>query len=307
MVEIEQLGEYTGHRGSIFAMVIDEDERYAYTSGDDGMVVRWDLHSKTDLGEGIMQTGSSIYTIALIPGRDLLAVGASDGTLSLIDLKARAVVATYRKTEGSIYGLFYDEVQDCLWGLHAHGALSAHRLPDLEEGYYHRIAQGNLRSLTPMLDQPYFFIGSSDEHIYVFDPRTKKLRSRWKAHEHSVFCLAVHPDAKYLISGGRDAFLRVWDLQASEFRNSHQIPAHNYTVNDLAFSPQRDYFITASRDKTLKLWDAYHFELLKVVDFARNEGHKHSVNRVIWLSKDNSVLSCSDDRRVLRWRISVEK
>ncbi len=307
MIHVEQTGAYTGHRGSIFAMVVDPDERYAYSSGDDGVVARWDLRGVPDLGDGLLQVGHAIYALALMPEHGLLAAGGSEGSLYFLDLARREVLHTYRKTEGAIYGLHYEAERQLLWILHAQGALSVVKVPSFEERGYARIAQENLRSIALSLDGTHYFLGSSDQHIYVFDRKKAEVVHRWQAHDSSVFALQLHPGGKFLISGGRDAYLNVWDLQQAGYPAAHRLPAHRFTVNDLALSPEQDYFISASRDKTLKLWSAYQLELLKVIDWQRYEGHKHSVNRVIWLSEDNSVLSCSDDRRILRWRIKVER
>lgn len=307
MVKVEQIGEYTGHRGSIFAMVVDADEHLAYSSGDDGVVARWNLRGTPDLGEAVMKAGNAIYALALAEDLSYLAAGGSDGTVFIVDLKSNDIVHTYRKTEGSVYGLYYEPHSQLLWILHAMGAFSVLHLGTFEERGYQRIAENHLRSFEVDPETGYFFIGSSDHHIYCFDRQAAKIIRKWKAHDNSVFALKLHPAGKYLLSGGRDAYLNVWDLQHPELEAAQRIPAHNFTLNDIALSPNGDYLITASRDKTLKLWDAYQFDLLKVIDFTRHEGHKHSVNRVIWLNRDNSVVSCSDDRRILRWKITVEK
>ena len=305
-VEITKIGEYTGHKGSIFALVADAAGRYAYTSGDDGVVARWDLQGPEDLGSGVIQTDSAVYALTLAPVHNYLIAGGSNGTVYLIDLAKQAVVHTHRKTEGAIYGLAYEAERDLLWMLHAQGALSVLRLSDFSERGYARIAQNHLRSIEAMPNGTHWLIGSSDHHIYYFNRQSGQVEHYWPAHENSVFALRMHQAGHYLLSGGRDALLKVWD-QRQQFQLVRSIPAHNFTVNDIAIHPGGDYFVTASRDKTLKIWDAYQFELLKVVDFARNEAHIHRVNRLVWKSQDNSLLSCSDDRRLLRWRITVSK
>ena len=304
MVQVEQIAAYTGHKGSVFSLITDEEERYAYSSGDDGVIARWDLNGTPDLGDAVLQASGSIYAMEQIPDLGWPAAGASDGTVYFVDLHSKKVAHSYKKIEGSIFGLHYEPWSQLLWVLHAKGVLSAIHVSTFKEEYFQRIAEDHLRSIA-VVEQD-FWIGSSDQHIYVFDREKMKPKKRWLAHENSVFSLAYHKSGKFLLSGGRDAHLKMWDLQQEGIPEVQSIPAHNFTVNDMAFSPQGDYVMTASRDKTLKLWDAYQLDLLKVVDLARHEGHKHSVNRVLWLKRDNSIISCSDDRRILRWRIKVQ-
>jgi WD40 repeat protein len=179
-------------------------------------------------------------------------------------------------------------------------------MADFSERGYARIGQDHLRSLASTSNGAHWLIGSSDHHIYAFNRQTGQVDQQWLAHDNSVFALQLHQAGHYLLSGGRDAYLNVWDQQ-QQFKLIKRIPAHNFTINDIAMHPSGDFFVTASRDKTIKVWDAYQFELLKVIDHARYDGHIHSVNRLLWLSQDNSLLSCSDDRRLLRWRITVAK
>ncbi|MEL6853096.1 MAG: WD40 repeat domain-containing protein, partial [Bacteroidota bacterium] len=138
------------------------------------------------------------------------------------------------------------------------------------------------------------------------DAASGEIQRKWLAHDPSVFCLAMHQDGRYLLSGGRDAQIKVWDIK-QDFRESKRIAAHMYTVNDLAIFQGGDFFASASRDKTIKLWDAYAFDLQKVIDHERNESHTHSVNRIKCLITDNSLISCSDDRMLMRWKVEVQE
>jgi WD40 repeat protein len=116
-----------------------------------------------------------------------------------------------------------------------------------------------------------------------------------------VFSLAFSPDEQYLVSGGRDAMLRVWDVN-DQFTQLSVQPAHMYTINDLAFSPDGRFLITASRDRTIKCWDAQTFELLKVVDTLRYGSHPRSVNCLYWA--DQLLVSGGDDRQAMIWEIN---
>lgn len=153
-------------------------------------------------------------------------------------------------------------------------------------------------------------VGASDNSIYLLDVETFELRHTLKdAHTNSVFTVAYSPDERHLLSGGRDAMLKVWELgnPQSPIPNLSPLtpdyPAHLFTVNHIVFSPDGQLFATASRDKTLKIWNAHTFELLKVVDTMRYGGHINSANRLLWLP--DCLVSCSDDRSVMLWRVEA--
>lgn len=301
---IEQLQAYTGHKGSVFALATDAAERWLYSAGDDGVVAAWDLHAAQDSGQGILQTSRGIYALACLDDLGLLAAGGSDGTLYLVDLAQRVVRHQYRKTPTAIYGLHYEPERQLLWVLHGQGGLSVLSMPDGEEKGYLRPSAAHLRCLVPDPDGRHWLIGASDHHILRLDRLSGEVVHRWEAHTNSVFALALHPRRGHLLSGGRDAYLRVWEA-TPPYTALEALPAHNFTLNAIAFAPDGGRFATASRDKTLKVWDSDTYQLLKVIDAPRHTGHTHSVNKIIWLTGDNSLISCSDDRRILRWRIET--
>ncbi len=303
-INVHQLHAFEGHTGSVFSLAVDEDRQVAYTSGDDGIVAEWQLVNPTSDAHALMRTQSANYAMLHIASLSLLVIGGSDGTVYIFDLHSKKLVHSFRKFTHAIYNFYYESNRKNLWILMAKGGLSVYSLVNFEEKGYLQIASDHLRSVVPYENGLY--IGCSDHHIRYVNLETGAVELDWKAHQNSVFSLAIHHAGKYLVSGGRDAHINVWDLQ-DDHKLIKSLPAHYFTINDLAFSPQGDYFVTASRDKTIKLWDAYSFDLLKVVDLARHHGHRNSVNRIWWLKQDNSVLSCSDDRRLLHWKFEIEQ
>lgn len=305
-VSVEKITEYIGHNGSVFTHVVDAAEHYFYSADDHGVVAKWDLQKPESDGEGVIQVPHAIYSLLLVDELQLLIAGGSEGTIYFVDLKSREIVHQYRKRAHAIYKLWLAPDGKTVWALQAKGALSVIQLPDFEQVGYLPLSQENLRCITAGPQSGQVLIGASDGLIRVLDIKKGEVVHSWKAHDPSVFCLLMHPDNKMMLSGGRDAHLNIWDLK-NNFAEVERIPAHNFTVNDLVLSPDHRYLLSASRDKTIKLWDADHFHLLKVINLHRNQGHKHSVNKLTWLTADNSVLSSSDDRRTIRWKIKVER
>jgi len=122
------------------------------------------------------------------------------------------------------------------------------------------------------------------------------------AHENSVFTVRYASNHEQLVSGGRDAQLKVWSLTPKMPCISQQ-SAHWFTINSIAFHPRLPLFATASRDKTIKIWDAESFQLLKVLEGVRDQGHFNSVNKLYWNPSNSQLISCSDDRTILIWEM----
>ena len=120
--------------------------------------------------------------------------------------------------------------------------------------------------------------------------------------DNSVFAVEYSADGKFLWSGGRDAHLKVWDVEQMMVPIFSE-PAHWFTINAIVFSPDGKYVATGSRDKTIKIWDVENLKLLKVIDATRNEGHVNSVNTLLWAKYNNWLISGSDDRSLIVWEI----
>ncbi|MFK7925979.1 MAG: WD40 repeat domain-containing protein [Bacteroidia bacterium] len=304
-VSVRKVREYTGHKGSIYAMAIDAAERYLYTSGDDGLVVRWDLQQTEDSGDGILRIGTAIFSLEVIEKFNLLVVGASDGTVYFVDLKGGGIKHTYRKTELRVFDLWYDPEFDYVWLLQGNGWMGVIDLATFKEVGYQQIGTENLRKIIAAPIAGCVLISSTDGYIHLLEKKSGKVMQKWQAHEKWIFAMHLIPDTDYLLSGGYDAHLNLWEWKG-KYLPVQKVAAHNFTINDIALSPTHEMIVTASRDKTIKLWSADNLQLLKVVDAARHEGHKHSVNKIKWLKSDNSVISGSDDKRIIRWQFSID-
>ncbi|KAL9244243.1 hypothetical protein vseg_018040 [Gypsophila vaccaria] len=65
------------------------------------------------------------------------------------------------------------------------------------------------------------------------------------------------PLNKFIISGGEDAILRLWDpVTGQEIMSTRDNEnAHKGSISSLCLSPDGSHFLTGSLDKTAKLWD----------------------------------------------------
>ncbi len=300
---VEKICEYTGHTGSIYALALTETETTAFSSGDDGIVAAWDLGQHGGDARALLRVDKAVYALAAMGELNSLAVGMSDGNLHWLSLADKQAPRSLRKIAEPVYGLFFEPGRNYLWVLYGKGFLWILHMPDGKEVGFVRLSEDHLRGFLPWYEQNKLFIAASDRHILALTLDTGETEARWLAHDNSVFALARHPLGRYLLSGGRDAHLNVWDARPP-YSRLESIPAHNFTVNDIAFSPDGALFATASRDKTIKIWDAERVQLLKVIDMFRHQGHRHSVNRLHWLG-DGSLLSASDDRRLIRWKLTA--
>jgi WD40 repeat protein len=295
---IERKAIFIGHLSSVYALAVGKLQNQFFSAGGDGWLVEWDLN-QPELGHLIAKTDVNIFSIAYDEKREWSMAGDMYGGLHWINLKSRKNFKSSQFHQKGIFGI--KQLNDnILLTLGGEGSLG---IWDIEKNSLTaaiEISPNSLRAVAFHSTKPELAIASSDKNIYIIDSvEFKVIKKIENAHLQSVFSIEYSPDGKFLLSGGRDAFLRIWDIDQN-YLGLPTDPAHLFTINSIALHPELPVFATASRDKTIKIWSLENFSLLKVIDNIRYGAHNKSVNHIKWLDA-STLLSCSDDRTIVHW------
>ncbi|MCB0570290.1 MAG: WD40 repeat domain-containing protein [Phaeodactylibacter sp.] len=300
MIKARKAARMAGHEAAVYALCAAETPRFVLSGAGDGWIARWDLENP-ETGRLIAKVGSQAFSLLYLPGQHTVVAGNMNGGVHWIplnDTKEGKNIAHHKKGAYAII-----EVEGHVFTAGGEGAITRWA-PDKGQSLesFH-LSNQSLRCLAYCPQRREIAAGASDNAIYLIDADTLALRHRLPgAHDNSVFALHYTPSGDKLLSGGRDARLKAWSLGA-EPRLLHSQPAHWYTINSIAFHPRGPWFATASRDRTVKLWDADTFNLLKVLDATRDGGHINSVNKLLWSSHNDMLISASDDRTLIAWEV----
>ncbi len=301
---IEKIHTCTGHRSAIYALAPGKDEWHFLSAGGDGWVTEWSLDDP-ETGRLAASVETQIFSLGSLPDGRIVA-GDMNGGIRWIDRENPDKTLNIQHHQKGTFDIL--AAGAWVFTVGGDGILTRWNMERGRSMESFQLSNQALRAISFSEKRKELAVGASDNSIYLLDVETFELRHTLKdAHTNSVFAVAYSPDGHHLLSGGRDAMLKVWDLESQQFLTPHlstltpDYPAHLFTVNHIVFSPDAQLFATASRDKTLKIWDAHTFELLKVVDTMRYGGHINSVNRLLWLP--DCLVSCSDDRSVMLWRV----
>lgn len=295
---IQQVTRLTGHKASVFALEPGPQPHTFLSGAGDGWVVEWDLRDP-ELGRLIAKVETQIFSMKLLSDKKRIVVGNMNGGVHWVNLEDPDQTRNIAHHQKGVFAI--EEIRDVVLTLGGKGLLTrwnAHTGVSQESIHLSREA---LRCLAFCPEKNELAIGSSDHAIYLLDASSLEVKYRInQAHDNSVFSLAYSQDGQYLYSGGRDALLKVWDLDNGKASINSQ-PAHWFTINAIAHHPAKPLFATASRDKTIKIWDAQDFRLLKVLETVRDRGHLNSVNDLHWAMEGQYLLSTGDDRSIIVW------
>lgn len=301
-LHIEKIDTFAGHRDAIYALEAAPEPGQFFSSGSDGLVIRWDL-ARPDLGELVARIPASVYALKMDDQTGLLWVGQNFNGIHRIDPQSKIEQDSIQLTASPIFDI-------CLFENLALVAQGDGTVTVLDRELFQvrkhlKASNASARSIDVNPFSQEFAVGYSDNTIKIFDLNTLSLKFIIAAHTQSVFTVRYSPDGRWLHSGGRDAHLKTWAV-ADPYRLHQDVVAHLFAINHLTYSPNHHKMITASMDKTLKIWDAASLRLLKVLDWARFAGHRTSINRALWLPVEAGLISASDDRLLSVWKVTEQ-
>lgn len=298
-IQVNRLQSLGGHKDAVYAVIMGGQKGDFFSAGGDGMVVKWNMDSPTE-GELIARLPNSVYSIHYLRDSDLLVAGQNFEGIHLLDYAKKKELASLKIGPAHIFDI--QSHNDNLLVAGGDGTLTVVNLNDWSISRSLKHSEKSARSIALNHKMNEMAIGYSDCSIRVICLDDYSLKKEWGAHSNSVFTVKYTPDGRYLLSGSRDAHLKVWDVSRN-YQQVHDIVAHLYTINHIEFSPDNKHFVTCSMDKSIKVWDYEEFRLLKVIDKARHAGHRTSVNKLAWTSFSNQLVSASDDRTLSIWEI----
>ena len=299
---VTKIATLAGHRDAVYALT-GGSASVVYSGSADGMVVGWDAAKPAHDGELLARVENSVYALRHLPELGLLVLGHNFQGIQVLDLASRQLAHATALPPVAIFEIVYSASRQRLYVGLGDGTLAVLTVPDFRLEKLLRLADKSLRCLALHEGRAELAVGSSDTLTRILDLDSLETKFTLAESTNSVFSVAYSPDGAQLLTAGRDAQIRTWDVAAG-YALAGAVPAHMYTIHHLAFSPDGRYLASCSLDKSIKLWDAATLTLLRVLDRARAAGHGTSVNRLIWPGNENRLVSCSDDRSLAVWQLS---
>jgi WD40 repeat protein len=302
-MKVSKIDTFSGHRDCVYTLERATEPHQFFSAGGDGLVIRWDL-TMPDVGELFAQVPASIYALCFDESRNQLWVAQNFEGIHLIDVETKQEIKSIKITASSIFDIKIHE-NNALIGL-SDGTIVVMDVEAFVVKKHIKASDKSVRNIAVNSLLGEFAVAYSDFSVKIFDLQDFSLKLVVSHHTNSVFTLHYSPDFQYLISAGRDAHLKILEVN-NQYNLYQDIAAHLFAINDIKFSPDGKLFATCSMDKSIKIWDAEQFKLLKVIDKARHAGHGTSINKLYWSNFNDLLISASDDKRISVWEIISEQ
>ena len=301
-ISISKVKHLTGHTSGIFCLGEGMEPNSVMSGSGDGIVAQWEINGM-DTAKGLARIPGSIFSLYYHKKLQLLFTGSLDGTVHITDLIKKEEVHKFIPDGSAVYDITIINDNNLVIACGS-GKVFIYDVEHKLIAETIAVSEKSIRSIavTPFHNDIIF--SSSDHDLYVYDKNDLTLKNTLSGHQNSVFCAAFSKTGDFLISGSRDAQLKIWDSN-NNYTLIKTLAAHMFTINDIKMSPDGRLFATAGRDKHIKIWDASNFNLLKVIDHEKYGGHLNSVNKLFWSNWNNSLISCGDDRTVMVWEIEA--
>jgi len=240
---------------------------------------------------------SCINSLAFHPNQDMLAAALDSGWIELYDLRSG-------KMMGALEGQSTSEVWTVCFSPDGNNILSgsldrAIRVWDVRERECKWALRGHdewVNGIAVSSDGASIVSGSGDKTVRIWDTKTMACRKTLRGHEDFVRSVCVTGDNKHIVSASDDCSLRVWDLSSEQLVT--KIQAHQKGIYCVAAS-KTSKVVSSSRDFSVKVWD-----VSKPKSAPKEwKGHKGDVNSCCFFDDGKWVASCSDDKKVLCFKV----
>ncbi len=304
---ITHLKTLSGHQNPVYALINSDIEGMFFSAGNDKGVVEWSL-DEIAFVKVKMPVQSSVYCLAVYQHQ--LFIGERSGAFSVYDLNEQKVIIRINAHTKPIFDIKVVKSKNELLTTGEDGTVAVWSLANFTEIYRFQVAYDTVRTIAISPDEKEVAFGCKDHLVRIYNLADYSLKQSLAGHTFPVTSLAYHPFGNYLISGSRDAQLKIWSLSqrdayGTDYELTQTIPAHLFTIYSILFHPTLPYFATCSQDKSIKIWDSENFKLYKILNLEKSGiGHSHSINSIIWSEDGKYLISTGDDRKVMIWELN---
>lgn len=134
---------------------------------------------------------------------------------------------------------------------------------------------------------------------FVRGDKRKAKDNTYQGHVDSILAVAASQDGKFVVTGGRDRRIVVWD--AETLKPLRVFSQHRDAVTGLAFRRGTNQMYSSSKDRTVKIWSLDELAYVETLF-----GHQDDVVDVAALAQERCISVGARDRTARLWKVVEE-
>lgn len=292
---VKKYYEGLGHESPVYGVSLYKNAQ-VLSAGGEGWIVAWSLNEPAN-GKLIAKVDTSVYSLFYDVETDIIYAGDRHGVLHSILPNGQTLDKMAHP--GGVFGIFKSDQNIYTFG--NNGTLTKWKIPEMLPVESVQICHASIRSFVVDKQNNDMYFGASDGKIYCVDMLFLIVKFEFQAHKGTVFSLEMN-DAQQLISGGKDALLKVWNFNKFE-QPAEEINAHWFAIYAMKQNPCLPIIASASRDKNIRLWQSESLAPILTIDLQAFAGHSRSVNNLIWTKDGKMLITVGDDKKIILWQI----
>lgn len=198
-----------GHTRIVRGICLLDGNRLAST-GQDTTIRLWNIHT----GECLLpfeEYDSEKYTLALDPGKQVLAAGCEDGVICLWDLHTHQIIGRFYGHSAPIWSLAFSPDGALLASCSSDASI---RIWDVRTGETLQDLKDHASQVKSVAFHPQGRVlasGSYDQTVRVWDVQTGQCLHTFAGHTAAVWSVAFSPKDTFVASSSDDETIKLWD------------------------------------------------------------------------------------------------
>jgi WD40 repeat protein len=292
---------YSGHSLDISSIVFSTDNKRFVTGGFDGKAILWDIDNVNPIMEFPSTPKQPITSVAISRDGKSIATAHGDGNIKLWGVANGKVFKEFNNLGTKISFALHDD-----WEKIVTNSGTSAKLWDATNGIlkceFKGISQGSIHFILTA-DGKKIVTGSranGGERLKVWDLESGSLiKECYPSNASSIVSpLSINDEDGFLITGGSEKIVRIWDLKTGEVLR--ELNGHISSVKSAAISADSKIIVSCSEDKIVKIWcldidcngvsDVHHFSLKEL----RAEGVKLEPEDLLKLKEEGEILTTEE-------------
>lgn len=266
-----------GHAGGVLTIAYAPEGRTLLTGGYDNVVRLWDIETGRQLSQQERHTWW-VWSVQFSPAGSRAVSAGQDGRVIVwdVDSDEQALVRPreFLEHQGPVYAAAFSNDGERIASAGYDGVVRLWSPGDMEDS-----AQSN----------------RSDPAPAPAGTPTLELA----AHEMAVHSVAFSANGEWLLSGGADNTLRLWNAATGAAIKA--LRGHGGRVMASAFSPDGERAASGSFDQSVRLWDVRDYAERRALQTRSLTGHRDAILSAQFSADGSQVVTASRDRTASVW------